>query len=118
MMRAKVGNNPAIDWQHYIRETFFTVWENSTSVDLTDYAYIFEHHFDLKKIDAQLVKEVSEAPVQEKIERYHKNRIRTLTHIFTELLLETSDDGKHITSKNIEKAKFMMQEESRCIYDC
>lgn len=115
---AKMENNPAIDWQHYIRETFFAAWEMSTPVDLTDYAFLFEHHFDLKKIDAQLAKETSKAPDREKTERYHKNRIRTLAHIFTESLLEISDDGKHITSRNIEKAKVMMQGENRCIYDC
>jgi hypothetical protein len=117
-MDAKTANNAPVDWQQYIREAFFTAWENSTPVDLTDYAYLFEHHFDLKKIALQLGKEVSEAPDPEKTERYHKNRIRTLAHIFTESLLEITDDGKNITSKNIQKAKIMMEGESRCIYDC
>jgi hypothetical protein len=117
-MDTKIGDNLIEDWQHYIRKTFFAAWENSTPVDLTDYAYLFEHHFDLKKINVQLTKEVSEATDPEKTERYHKNRIRTLAHIFTESLLEISDDGKHITSKNIERAKVMMEGESHCIYDC
>lgn len=111
-------SNLPVNWVHYIRETFFTTWENSTPVDLTAYAFLFEHHFDLEKISAQLRKEVSEANDREKIERYHKNRIRTLVHIFIESLLEISDDGKHITSRNIEKAKTTLQGEVRCIYDC
>ena len=117
-MNEKMAGNLPVDWLHFIRETFFIAWENSTPVDLTAYAFLFEHHFDLKKIGVQLEKEASEANDSEKIERYHKNRIRTLAHIFTESLLEISDDGKHITSKNIEKAKMTMQGDVRCIYDC
>lgn len=117
-MDAKMENNSATDWPSYIKEAFFNAWENSTSVDLTDYAYLFERHFDLKKISVQLAKEVSEGPNVEETKRFHKNRIRTLAHIFTESLLKITDDGKHITSKNIEKAKKMMEGERRCIYDC
>jgi hypothetical protein len=117
-MDAKTANNAPADWQQCIRETFFIAWENSTPVDLTDYAYLFEHHFDLKKIALKLDKEISEAPDPEKTARYHKNRIRTLAHIFTESLLEIADDGKHITSKNIQKAKIKMEGDNRCIYDC
>jgi len=80
--------------------------------------FLFEHHFDLKKINGSLDKEIAGAVDPEKVERYHKNRIRTLAHIFTESLLEISDDGKLITNGNIEKAKIAMEAETRCIYNC
>ena len=107
-----------MDWRHYIAATFFAVWEKSTPVDLSDYAFLIYHHFDVPVIESQLVKLINEAEVPQTMERYHKIRLRKLIQVFIEALLNVSDDGKHITNKNIEHAKLMLQQGEDCIYSC
>ncbi len=116
-MDEKIMSDLSDDWSNYIRKAFFSAWEISSPVDLTDYAFLFEHHFDLNKISLFLRNAILDSSDREKTIRYHKNRIRTLAHIFIASLLEISDDGKHITSKNIKKAKLVLEEETRCNYD-
>jgi hypothetical protein len=70
----------------------------------------------LRKIGLNLLKEIALVSNLPASERYHRNRIRTLAYIFTESLLDVSDNG-NISFGNIKKAKVMMQAENRCIYD-
>jgi hypothetical protein len=107
-----------MDWKHYIVETFFATWEKSTPVDLSDYAFLIQHHFDVPAIELQIIKTIGEAALPGTMERYHKIRLRKLIQIFIEALLNISDDGKHITNKNIEHAKLKLHESEDCIYKC
>ncbi|HEY4196763.1 MAG TPA: hypothetical protein VGM63_14565 [Mucilaginibacter sp.] len=107
-----------MDWKHYIIELFFAIWEKCTPVDLSDYAFLIQHHFDVPMIESQLIKSISESEVPQIMERYHKIRLRKLIRVFIDTLLNVSDDGKHITNKNIEHAKLMLQQREDCIYSC
>lgn len=107
-----------MDWSKYIKESFFDAWEKSTPVDLSDYAFLFQHHFNLSTIASQINNLISEATLPETMERYHKICLRKLIQTFIDAFLNISDDGKHITNKNIEHAKLSLQESDDCIYSC
>lgn len=107
-----------MDWKHYIIETFFDTWEKSTPVDLSDYAFLIQHHFDVLSIEKNISKQISEAAEQETMERFHKIRLQKLIHLFIEALLNISDDGKQITNNNVERAKLLLKDGEDCIYDC
>ena len=107
-----------MDWKHYIVETFFATWEKSTPVDLSDYAFLIQHHFDVPTIASNIEKQISESAGHETMERFHKIRLQKMIHLFIDSLLNISDDGKHITNNNVERAKLLLQEGEDCIYEC
>ncbi|WPU94782.1 hypothetical protein SNE25_04510 [Mucilaginibacter sabulilitoris] len=113
-----MGAESEIDWKQYIVENFFSTWEKLTSVDLTDYAFLIRHHFDVPDIAEQIGNVIEDANDPATLIKYHKGRICKLIRDFIDALLNISDDGKHITNKNIEQAKIVMQQGEDCIYSC
>jgi hypothetical protein len=113
-----MGTESEMNWKHYIIETFFATWEKSTPVDLSDYAFLIQHHFDVLMIEKAIIQQISEATGPETMVRFHKIRLRKLIQVSIDALLNISDDGKHITNANIERAKLTLQEGEDCIYAC
>ncbi|WP_345952886.1 hypothetical protein [Mucilaginibacter sp. PAMB04168] len=109
-------DNKMMDWGQYIKESFFDAWGKSTPVDLSDYAFLFQHHFDVSAIESQVIKMISEAEIPGTAERYHRIRLRKSIQIFIDVILNISDDGKHINNKNITHAKLILQKREDCIY--
>ncbi|MGN6394697.1 MAG: hypothetical protein ACTHMI_03985 [Mucilaginibacter sp.] len=104
-----------MDWEHYIVETFFTAWEEATPVDLSDYAFLIQHHFDVPTIGAKFVKQISASQTPEIMERFHMIRLQQMIRLFIRALLNISDDGKHINNNNIERAKRLLQRDKECM---
>jgi hypothetical protein len=59
--KLKTASDLTLNWANYIKDTFFVATEKSTPVDFTTYLFLLEHHFDLKKINVSLDKEITGA---------------------------------------------------------
>jgi hypothetical protein len=86
------------DWEGLIRKTFMDAWSARSAVDSSDFLYRLEDHFFLRKIAEQLISRPA-------LEAGYKRRLPELIGIFSDALLESSDDAKQITGHHILQAK-------------
>jgi len=103
-----------IDWKRYMSETFYAIWEKKSAVDLTDYDFLIRHHFDMETIEAQIIREINNSLTPYKTLQSHRENLQCLIEKIIDALLTISDDGKHITNKNIELAKQTIFDGKNC----
>ncbi|RBQ07848.1 hypothetical protein [Pedobacter miscanthi] len=105
------------DWNERIHHLFYLAWDENSSVDITNYIHRIRHHFKLELIINRLEFYIGLSEDKEREVRYHTNRLKILARAYVVALLELSDDGKMLTSHNIENARYVFSGQNGCDYE-
>jgi len=103
-----------MDTNEYLKSEFLSAWKEKTGRDFTGSLTQIENTFSIRRVNDSVNKRIDESANKTFSERYQKNVLRTLTKLYVEELISTSNSGRILNESTLFSAKMKLKNQGGC----